>query len=41
MSEKETWEVPRYDTRYRCKDGIVRTWEELTKDLEPDVHLSC
>lgn len=41
ISEEETWEVPKYDTRYRCDDGIVRTWEELTKGLEPDVYPSC
>lgn len=40
MGKKETWEVPRYDTRYLCDDGVVRTWEDLTKDLEAKVYPS-
>lgn len=40
MGKEETWEVPRYDTRYQCDDGVARTWEDLTKDLEAEVYPS-
>lgn len=41
MGKMKLWEVPGDDTRYMCDDGKVRTWGEMTADLEPDVYPSC
>ena len=31
------WVEPAMDARYLCDDGNVRTWGELTRNLEDDV----
>ena len=32
------WVEPERDARFKCDDGVVRTWEELTQGLESDVY---
>lgn len=41
MGTKKQWEIPDDDARYLCDDGKVRTWGEMTADLEPDVYPTC
>ena len=45
MSEKATggnlWSAPGDDARFRCDDGAILTWREMTRDLEADVFPSC
>lgn len=41
MDASKPWKVSGDGTRYLCDDGKVRTWREMTADLEPDVYPSC
>lgn len=41
MDASKLWKVSGDDMRYLCDDGKVRTWREMTVDLEPDVYPSC
>ncbi|MGO5177488.1 MULTISPECIES: hypothetical protein [unclassified Collinsella] len=34
--ESRKWSEPKPDEAYRCDDGKVRTWTELTAGLDPD-----
>ena len=33
-----SWSAPGDDARFMCDDGVVRTWGEMTRDLEADVY---
>lgn len=41
MDASKLWKVSGDDMRCLRDDGKVRTWREMTADLEPDVYLSC
>ena len=36
-----SWLAPGDGARFRCDGGVVRTWGEMTRDLEADVYPSC
>lgn len=40
MSEKvaggNLWSAPSDDARFKCDDGVILTWGEMTRDLEAD-----
>ena len=41
MACGNSWSAPSDGARFKCDDGVVRTWGEMTRDLEADVYPSC